>query len=69
MNTDEDVVLVAHSGGGFIGANAIEGLTSKDRTGKGLKGGISKLVFLTGAIFPEGFTHADLPFQVVEVSY
>ncbi|QSZ30643.1 hypothetical protein DSL72_000201 [Monilinia vaccinii-corymbosi] len=38
----------------------------KARTEKGLKGGLAKLVFLTAAIFPEGFTHGPLPFQTIE---
>lgn len=68
VTAEEDVILALHSGGGFIGSNAIEGLTAKARTEKGLKGGVTKIVFLTGVVFPEGFTHGPLPFAVVEVS-
>ncbi|KAL8779161.1 MAG: hypothetical protein Q9203_003226 [Teloschistes exilis] len=47
------VVLVAHSGGGFLGSNAIEGLSAKARTEPGLEGGVVGIVFLTAALFPE----------------
>ncbi|KAI9645958.1 hypothetical protein NHQ30_005395 [Ciborinia camelliae] len=66
VDGEEDILMVLHSGGGFIGTSAIEGLTAKARTEKGLKGGVAKLVFLAAAIFPEGFTHGPLPFQVTE---
>ncbi|KAA8568756.1 hypothetical protein EYC84_007750 [Monilinia fructicola] len=66
VNAEEDVLMVLHSAGGFIGASAIEGLTAKARNEKGLKGGVAKLVLLTAAIFPEGFSHGPLPFQITE---
>ncbi|ESZ98066.1 hypothetical protein SBOR_1597 [Sclerotinia borealis F-4128] len=66
VDAEEDVLMVLHSGGGFIGTSAIEGLTAKARTEKGLKGGVAKLVLLTAAIFPEGFTHGPLPFQITQ---
>ncbi|KAI4104015.1 MAG: hypothetical protein L6R37_003497 [Teloschistes peruensis] len=56
------VVLVAHSGGGFLGSNAIEGLSAKARTESGLNGVVVGIVFLTAALFPEGFKHQPLPF-------
>ena len=57
-----DVVMVLHSGGGFLGSNAMKGLSAKARSEQGLKGGVLGIVFLTGAVFPEGFRHGDLPF-------
>lgn len=66
VDAGEDILMVLHSGGGFIGSSAIEGLTAKARMDKGLKGGVTKLVLLTAAIFPEGFTHGPLPFQITE---
>ena len=69
VEAEKDVVLVLHSGGGFLGSNAIEGLTVKARSNKGLKGGIVQIVFLSGAVFPEGFKHGPLPFAVVEVGH
>ena len=67
VDAQKDVVIVAHSGGSFLAANAIEGLESKVRHQKGLKGGVVKFVFLSGALFPEGFRHSPLPFYVVDV--
>lgn len=62
------VVLVLHSAGGFVGSNAAEGLDVKARQGAGLKGGVCRIVFLTGAVFPEGYKHASLPFFTYDVS-
>lgn len=62
------VVLVLHSAGGFVGSNAAEGLDVKTRQGAGLKGGVCRIVFLTGAVFPEGYMHAPLPFFTYDVS-
>ena len=67
VEAEQDVVLVLHSGGGFLGSNAIEGLGAKTRLDKGLKGGVTHIVFLAAAVFPEGFKHGPLPFAVVEV--
>jgi len=61
-----EVVMVLHSAGGFLGSNAIEGLDVKARAEKGLKGGVTKLVILAGALWPEGFRHGPLPFSVYE---
>ncbi|EHA18810.1 hypothetical protein CBS76997_1918 [Aspergillus niger] len=58
----EEVILVLHSAGGFLGSAAMEGL-SKSAVGQG---GIVKIVFLTAAVFPEGHEHEDMPFAVVE---
>ncbi|MCJ1402764.1 hypothetical protein MMC11_005985 [Xylographa trunciseda] len=62
----QDVLLVLHSAGGFLGSNAIESLGAKERSEKGLKGGVVKIVFLAGAVFPEGFKHGPLPFALSE---
>lgn len=64
---EKDIVMVLHSGGGFLGSNAIEGLTAKARKQKGLKGGVIGIVFLTAAVFPEGFKHGPLPFTESKV--
>ena len=66
VESGKEVVMVMHSGGGFLGSNAIEGLGSKAR-GEA-KGGVIKLVFLAGAVFPEGFHHDPLPFYTIDVS-
>ncbi|GKZ23632.1 hypothetical protein AbraIFM66951_009910 [Aspergillus brasiliensis] len=62
VQREEDVILLLHSAGGFLGSAAMEGL-SKSAVGQG---GVVKIVFLTAAVFPEGHMHEDLPFAVVE---
>ena len=64
---ETDVVMVLHSAGGFLGSNASQGLSAKARREQGLKGGVLGIVFLTAAVFPEGFRHGDLPFAEVKV--
>lgn len=64
---EEDVVLVLHSAGGFLGSEAMQGLSKKDRL-EG-KGGVIGIVFLAGAVFPEGYEHQPLPFAVVDVCF
>jgi pimeloyl-ACP methyl ester carboxylesterase len=54
VSRGEDVVLVLHSAGGFIGSAAMEGLSKKARVEKGEPGGVASIVFLSGAVFPEG---------------
>jgi hypothetical protein len=68
VEADKDVVLVLHSGAGFLGSNAIENLEASKRQAAGKKGGVSKIVFLAAGIFPEGFVHGPLPFAQVNVS-
>ena len=57
----ENVMLVPHSAGGFLDSNAIEKLGLQARREK-ILGGWIKIVFLTGAVLPEGFKHGPLPF-------
>ena len=63
----QHIVLVLHSAGGFLGSNAIEGLSLKARQEKELPGGVSKIVFVVGAVFPEWGKHAPLPFFTYDV--
>ena len=59
---DGEVLLVLHSAGAFLGSMAIEGLSVAERKQKGEAGGVGKIVFLAGAVWPEGFQHMPLPF-------
>lgn len=59
---EKDVILVLHSAGAFLGCMAIEGLSIKERSEQGKQGGIRKIVFLSGAVWEEGFHHGPLPF-------
>ena len=56
VDTEEkDVILVVHSYTGMPGAEAPQGLGKKDRQGKGLKGGVVRLVFIMAFAMSEGF--------------
>ena len=67
VSDGKEVVLVLHSAAGFLGSNAIEGLTNQARKEKGLEGGVSKIVFVSGAVLPEGPLQAALPVYKIEV--
>ena len=67
VEAERDVVLVLHSAGGFLGSNAAEGLDVTTRQKLGMNGGVSKIVFLAGAVLPVGFKHAPLPFFTYDV--
>lgn len=64
----KEVLLVLHSAGGFLGSMAIEGLSRKEREATGKQGGVVKIVFLSGAIWKEGYKHGPLPFFDYQVS-
>ncbi|KAF4967045.1 hypothetical protein FSARC_5336 [Fusarium sarcochroum] len=53
---EKEVVLVTHSYGGMPGNEAPVGLGKKSREGKGLKGGVIRLVFIMALAMPEGFS-------------
>ncbi|KAE8372931.1 Alpha/beta hydrolase fold-1 [Aspergillus bertholletiae] len=60
----DDVLLVVHSAGGFIGTDAMQGLDKKARQAEGLGGGVVGIVFVTAAVVEEGYVHQALPFAV-----
>lgn len=56
VDTEEkEVILVVHSYTGMPGAEAPKGLGKKERQGKGLKGGVVRLVYIMAFAMPEGF--------------
>ena len=67
VNGDNEVVLVLHSAGGFLGCNAIKGLTAKERTPLGLKGGVKKIIFVCAGVFEKGTMTGALPFFDIKV--
>ena len=67
VGKNESVALFLHSAGGFLGSNAIKGLTLQARQQQGLRGGVSQIVFLSGAVFPLGYKHGPLPFARSDV--
>ncbi|WYZ42463.1 hypothetical protein EsH8_VI_000162 [Colletotrichum jinshuiense] len=50
----KEIVLVVHSYGGLVGANAVEGLGYKQRAKEGKKGGVITFVYLTAFVVPAG---------------
>lgn len=64
LDRGEDILLVLHSAGGFLGSEALQGL---DKRTRGEQPGVVSIVFLAAAVFPEGFQHQPLPFAAVEV--
>ena len=58
----QKVLLVLHSAGAFLGSMAIKDLSVAEREAAGKKGGVAKIVFLAGALLPEGSTHGPAPF-------
>lgn len=63
----KDVLVVAHSAGGFLSAHATQHLGTKARAEAGKKGGVAKFAFLAGALFPQGHEHGPAPFFDVKV--
>ena len=61
VDAKQEIIMVLHSGGSFLGSNAIEGLTAQAS-----RVGVSHMVFLAGAVFPEGFEHSPLPFYDIK---
>lgn len=63
-----DVIVIAHSAGGFLSSEAVKGLSVKDRSSLQKKGGVRKMIFLTGMLIPEGTKHQnDQPFFNIQV--
>ena len=56
VDQGKDVTLVCHGTGGFLGCNAIEGLTTASRTKANLKGSVSRIVFVAAQLYEEGET-------------
>lgn len=58
----QELLLIMHSAGGYIGSDAIQDFGLPFRKSHGLAGGVRKLVFLTGALMPEDSDHPTVPF-------
>lgn len=67
VESGQEVIMVMHSGGGFLGSNAIEGLGMMAR-GEA-KGCVTKLIFVAAALYLEGFQHKPLPFFAINVQF
>ena len=64
----QELLLVLHSAGGFLGSAAMDGFALNARKEKGLKGGVAGIFFLAAGIAPEGFKHQPLPFFEYDVT-
>lgn len=58
-NDDKEVLVVMHSYGGIPGTQAVEGLTRKERKGKGKEGGVMGMVHVSSLLINEGENSED----------
>lgn len=69
------VIVVVHSYGGLVGAEAVQGLGLKQRQAAGKKGGVSLLVYLSAFVTPKGMSITKmlggqpLPWMDFQVSF
>ncbi|KAH7124666.1 hypothetical protein EDB81DRAFT_586143, partial [Dactylonectria macrodidyma] len=54
------IVIVVHSYGGLVGANAVEGLGYKQRAKEGQSGGVIMFVYLAAFVTPLGKSIKDM---------
>ncbi|KAL9108364.1 MAG: hypothetical protein Q9227_006824 [Pyrenula ochraceoflavens] len=62
INRGHKIILVVHSSGGFVGSNAIIGLTLSERSALGLSGGVAIIVAMTAALLRPAKLNAPPPF-------
>lgn len=73
-NDGEQIVLVVHSYGGLVGANAVKGLGYRQRRDQGLPGGVIMYVYMTAFVAPVGASIKQmlggehLPWMMADVS-
>lgn len=63
----EGVMVLAHSAGGFLVSNAMDGLAASHHREQGKCGGVFMIVFLAAGIAPEGTEQFGGPFAVDKV--
>lgn len=56
VNQGKEVVIAAHSYGGFVGMNAAKGLTAPELEAEGRKGGIKAIVYMSATLAKSGGT-------------
>lgn len=59
-NAGRDVVVVAHSYGGMVATDAVQGLAKTDRVSQGLAGGVVRIIYLTCIVAGVGQTAGEL---------
>lgn len=57
LNAGTDVIAVAHSFGGVAMSEAVKGLGRQDREKEGLKGAVTRLVYMCAMALPKGQTY------------
>ncbi|KAJ3572533.1 hypothetical protein NPX13_g5016 [Xylaria arbuscula] len=60
LNQGNEIILVAHSYGGIVASNAVDGLSVEQRAAQGKKGGIILILYLAGLVVPAGRTFLSL---------
>ncbi|KAI0407384.1 hypothetical protein F4802DRAFT_605557 [Xylaria palmicola] len=60
IDEGKEIVLVAHSYGGIVGSNAVDGLITEQRASQGKQGGIVLILYLAGLVVPAGRTFRSL---------
>ncbi|KAF2035401.1 hypothetical protein EK21DRAFT_54499 [Setomelanomma holmii] len=62
VSKGREVVVAAHSAGGFSGSAAVEGLTRKSRNEAGQAGGVIGFAFICAGVYSRGATTVPPPF-------
>ncbi|CZT02610.1 hypothetical protein WAI453_002125 [Rhynchosporium graminicola] len=71
-DSGKDIIMVAHSYGGVVATNAVEGLGFATRRAAGNRGGVTMLVYMTAFAVPLGTSLLDglggkyLPWMILE---
>ncbi|KAH8681934.1 Alpha/beta hydrolase fold-1 [Xylariales sp. PMI_506] len=58
VDAGRDVVVVTHSFSGMTGGTALDSLDKASRAARGLPGGVTRLIYITAFLVPEGFQHS-----------
>jgi alpha-beta hydrolase superfamily lysophospholipase len=66
VEAGDEVVVLAHSMGGVLASEAIQGLSANSRKEK--PGKVTGLIFFAAGLAPEGHTMTDMPFMRKEVN-
>ncbi|KAJ6160765.1 alpha/beta-hydrolase [Penicillium chermesinum] len=59
LDTGKDVIALAHSFGGIAMSEAVKGLGKESREAKGLKGSVSRLIYMCAMALPKGQSYAS----------
>ncbi|OCL00253.1 alpha/beta-hydrolase [Cenococcum geophilum 1.58] len=67
VDSGEDVAAIMHSYGGAPSCEAVGGLSKEDRAKEGKTGGVTRMIFITSLVLPEGTTVQNNPEQVAKL--